>query len=80
MRFRKALIARKSQFFPEKDELERGKAIADTFYCLASNKPGNFGVYTHYHNDEVNELIAHYEDELKEDIMNLDGEHLCRFA
>ena len=42
--------------------------------------PNKFGVYKEYAKDDINELIAHYEEDLKEIPQHLDAEHLTRLA
>ena len=50
---------------------------------MASNRPNQFGVYKVYAEEELNELLSHYEDDLKEISDKeglLDAEHLTRLA
>jgi hypothetical protein len=57
--------------------------MVNLLYSVASNRPNQFGVYKVYAAEEVNELLSHYEQDLKEiadrsDL--LDAEHLTRLA
>lgn len=86
-RVRKALIARKNQLFPEaksyEEEKKRAENIVNLMYTFASNKPQQFGLYKVYAAEDINELLSHYETDLK-DISEkqglLDAEHLTRLA
>jgi hypothetical protein len=49
-------------------------------FTLASNRPKNFGVYTNYAKDEVDELLTHYEEDLKDMAEVLDTEYLTRLS
>jgi hypothetical protein len=37
--------------------------MVNLFFSFASNKPRNFGVYREYARDEIDELLAHYEND-----------------
>jgi hypothetical protein len=81
IKLRKTLLQRKIELFKHcKDDTERANKLSNLLFCLASNRPNNFGVYKQYAKDEVDELIAHYEDELKDATFLVDGEHLTRLA
>lgn len=47
---------------------------------FASSRPKRFGIYREYAKDDVNEVLAHYEEDLKEICQYLDGDHLTRLA
>jgi hypothetical protein len=87
-KMRKVLITRKNALFPQAveasaEEKKRAESIVNLLYSFASNRPTNFGVYRVYAAEELNELLSHYEDELKtiaETQGLLDGEHLTRLA
>ena len=82
-RIRKSLIDRKTALFPQVQagqEKARAELIINLFYTLASNRPKDFGVYKEYAKDELNEVLAHYEEELKEATLHVDVEHLVRLA
>jgi hypothetical protein len=38
----------------------------NTFYTLGSNRPTDFGIYIAYAVDEVDEMLAVYEEDLKD--------------
>ena len=78
---RNTLIERKKSLFPEtKDMKAYGEQLANFFYCYASNKPMEFGIYIHYYQEQLVELFTHYEDDFKLTIELLNGEHLARLA
>jgi len=86
-RVRKDLIARKTHLFPQaktpEEEKSRAQNIVNLFYSFASNRPQQFGLYKVYAAEEVNELLSHYEADLKEISEKeglLDPEHLTRLA
>ena len=56
--------------------------MVNLLFTFASNKPQQFGAYKVYASEELNELLSHYESDLKEAIETeqLDGEHLTRLA
>ena len=60
--------------------MARYNSIVNTLFTFASNRPSTFGVYKVYAKDEVNELLAHYEEDLKDMIQYLDADHLTRLA
>jgi hypothetical protein len=47
---------------------------------FASSKPRTFGVYKKYAIDELDELIAFYENDLIEAAEKADPEHITRLA
>ncbi len=52
-------------------------------YTFASNRPSQFGVYKVYAEEELNELLSHYEQDLKDIAESqglLDADHLTRLA
>ena len=68
-RIRNALISRKASLFPQaktpEEEKIRAENLVNLFYSFASNRPNQFGVYKVYAVEEVNELLSHYEADLK---------------
>lgn len=40
--------------------------MVNLFYSFVSNKKKDFGVYGHYAKEEIDELLAHYEDDFCE--------------
>ena len=87
MRVRKLLIEKKNQIFvlrtkgnSDNMQTERYKNIVDTLFTLASNRPKINGVYTEYAKDDVNELLTHYEEDLKDMTLVLDPEYLTRLS
>lgn len=82
MKLRKSLVDKKDTLFPNdtKNPKQRAENMANTFFIFASNKPKQFGVYKEYAKDDINELIAHYEEDLKEIPYYLDADHLTRLA
>ena len=63
------------------DQLKaRSELIVNTFFTLASNRPKNFGTQVFYAKDELDELLTHYEEDLKEITAVVDAEHLTRMA
>jgi hypothetical protein len=84
MRVRKSLIERKSQMFPtSKDNLKaRAEEMVNLIYSFASNRPTNFGVYKVYAAEEVDEMLSHYDQDLKDAVAegHLDADHLTRLA
>lgn len=81
-KIRKVLVQKKDLLFPvdEKNPKQRAEKIVNTLFTLASNKPNNFGVYKLYAADEINEMLAIYEEDLKEICQYLDADHLTRLA
>lgn len=83
MKIRKTFMNRKNQILPEAkkgEEKKRAELLVDLMFTLASNKPQNFGVYRVYARDELNEMLSHYEEDLKECAFYLEPEHLTRLA
>jgi hypothetical protein len=87
IRIRKALIERKATLFPHgktpEEQKKRAENLVNLFFTFASNRPKDFGVYKVYALEELNELLSHYEEDLKtaaETEGLLDGEHLTRLA
>jgi hypothetical protein len=79
----KQLIARKAKIFPQdSDPKLRAQSIINVLYSLASNRPNDFGVYKVYAAEDVDELLSHYEQDLKDAVVDghLDGDHLTRLA
>ena len=54
--------------------------LVNIFYSFATNKPRQFGVYSIYARDELNELLSHYEQEFCERAQYLDGEGITKLA
>lgn len=82
MKLRKALVEKKDVYFPNdtKDKKQRIENIANTLYTLASNRPKEYGTMKKVANEELDELIAVYEQDLLDHIQLLDANHLCRMA
>ena len=63
------MITMKGSLFPinktPEEEKKRGENIVNLMYSLASNRPNKFGVYKVYAEEELNELLSHYEEDLK---------------
>ena len=79
----KQLVARKAKIFPQdSDPKLRAQSIINVLYSLASNRPSDFGVYKVYAAEDVDELLSHYEQDLKDAVVDghLDGDHLTRLA
>ena len=47
---------------------------------FAADKPNRFGVYANYYKQEVNELLALYEEDLINCVPHLDADHLTRLC
>jgi hypothetical protein len=56
--------------------------MVNLLYTFASNRPSNFGVHKVYAAEEVDELLSHFDGDLKDAVEkgHLDGEHLTRLA
>jgi hypothetical protein len=84
MRIRKTIIHRRNTLLPsmsnEKDQVKNAEMLANFFFVFASNIPKIKGVYSNYFREDINELLSHYEEDLKEAALVLDGEHLTRLA
>ena len=52
----------------------------NTFFTLATNRTKNFKQQINYARDELDELLAHYEEDLKDMTAVLDTEYLTRMA
>jgi len=79
---KKLLILRKEQLCPkvEGQEAKWATGMVNLFNSLATNRPTKFGVYSQYAKDEIDELIAHYEDDLQETCGHLDEEGITRLS
>lgn len=86
MRIRKQIIARKGALFPQAKTPEEGKKRAENMvnllYSFASNRPNQYGAYKVYAAEDVDEMLSHFDSDLKEIIeaRQLDAEHLTRLA
>ena len=84
MRIRKQMIERKSQMFPAAKDNQKARAelIVNLLYSFASNRPTNFGVFRVYAAEEVDEMLSHYDQDLKDAVVDghLDADHLIRLA
>jgi hypothetical protein len=86
MRVRKQIIARKGAMFPvakTPDEAKtRSENIVNLIYTFASNRPNQYGMQKIYASEEIDELLSHFDADLKESIEkdHLDAEHLTRLA
>ena len=79
----KQLVARKSKIFPQETDAKlRSQSIINVLYSLASNRPNDFGVYKVYAAEDIDELLSHYEQDLKDAVVegHLDADHLTRLA
>jgi hypothetical protein len=68
-RLRRTILERKASLFPaakEGQEKKRAEQFVNLLFTFASCKPMQFGVYKEYARDEINELLSHYEEDLKE--------------
>jgi hypothetical protein len=83
-KLRKVLISRKSTLFAAGgNEKVRAEQMVNLLYSFASNKPNQFGVYKVYAEEELSEMLSHYESDLKDIAESpelLDAEHLTRLA
>lgn len=72
MRIRKQIIARKAALFPAakspEEAKKRSEDIVNLIYTFASNRPNQFGTYKVYAAEDVDELLSHFDAELKESI------------
>ena len=74
-RVRELVISRKSDLFPNGIETpESREVLVNLFFTIASCRPKNYGVYKIYAEEELAELIAHYEHELCEAAENANPE------
>ncbi|CDW86618.1 UNKNOWN [Stylonychia lemnae] len=82
MKIRKNLADRKDRYFPveKSTHKQRIENIVNTFYTLASNRPKSYGTYEVVASQEVDELIAVYEQDFLDHIKELDTDHLTRAA
>lgn len=64
------------------EEKKRSEEIVNLLYSFASNRPNQFGAYKVYVAEEVDELLSHFDADLKESIEadHLDADHLTRLA
>lgn len=76
MRLRQTLIDRKSSLFPK----ENLTGVANAIFMFATSKPRKFGIYQNYADEEIDELLAHYEHDLCDAAENADAETLTRIA
>jgi len=79
----KQLIARKAKLFPtDGDQKARAESVVNLLYSLASNRPTQFGIFKNYAAEDVDELLSHYEQDLKDAVVDghLDGDHLTRLV
>mgnify|MGYP001410666563 CR=1 FL=1 len=54
--------------------------MVNLFFSFASNKPRNFGVYREYAREEIDELLAHFENDFCDAAQYLDSEGITRLA
>ena len=56
--------------------------MVNLLYSLASNRPTQFGIFKNYAAEDVDELLSHYEQDLKDAVVDghLDGDHLTRLV
>mmetsp|Transcript_8571 Transcript_8571/g.14460 ORF Transcript_8571/g.14460 Transcript_8571/m.14460 type:complete len:306 (+) Transcript_8571:891-1808(+) len=77
------LLNSKDTFFPpaqEGQEKRRSEEIVNALFSLASNKPKNFGVYRVVVRDQIDEVIASYQEDIYEALKTGDGELVTRVA
>ena len=66
-RVRKTLIERRRNLFPNGVETADGREmLVNTLLTFATCRPNNYGMYKGSAQDEVEELVAHYEHDLCE--------------
>ena len=86
MRIRKQIIARKNAIFPPaktpEEERRRAEKMVNLIYSFASNRPNQFGVYKIVASEELDEMLSHFDADIKEAIEKdlLEPEHLVRLA
>lgn len=84
IKIRKTLIKRRSTVLPylnnETSNEKNAQLLANFFYAFASNIPKVKGVYMSYFREDIDELLSHYEEDLKECPQYLDGDHVTRLA
>ena len=85
LRIRKEMIRRRASLLPainseDNDVVQKAETLANFFFTFASNIPNVSGVYIQYFKDDINELLSHYEEDLKECVQYLDAEHLTRLS
>lgn len=75
------MVDRKEQLFPKGAQTEDGRnMMIDLFYIFASSRPKRFGNYRVYADQELEELIANYEDDLCDAGEEADPEYVTRLA
>ena len=80
-RVRQLVIDRKHDLFPKGTDSDEGREmLINLFFTIASCKPKQFGVYKIYAEEELDEMIAHYEYDLQEAAENANAEQLTRLA
>ena len=80
LKLKAIMIDQKEQLIGSESEAQRAKNLSELFFSFASNKPGKFGVYADYAIEEVDELIAHYEDDLVNAVQHLNADEVTRLA
>jgi len=64
----------------EGKEKEWATNMVNLMFSFVSNKPSKFGVYVRYAKEEVDELLAHYEQDFCEAAPLLDAEGITRLS
>jgi hypothetical protein len=64
----------------EGKEKEWAINMVNLMFSFVSNKPSKFGVYVRYAKEEVDELLAHYEQDFCDAAPLLDAEGITRLA
>jgi hypothetical protein len=82
LKLKKLLIDQKDFLMPKQQGKEKEWAhnMVNIMYSFASNKPTKFGVYVRYAREEIDELLAHYEQDFCEAAPLLDVEGITRLA
>lgn len=82
LKLKKILIEQKDFLMTKQEgkEKEWASNMVNLMFSFASNKPNKFGVYVRYAKEEINELLAHYENDFCECVQYLDSEGITRLA
>ena len=82
LKMQRLLIDKKDFFNPKHEGKEKEWALnmVNLFYSFVSNKKKQFGIYARYAKEEVDEILAHYEDDFCEAAQHLDAEGITKLA
>ena len=82
LKMQRLLIDKKDFFNPREEGKEKEWALnmVNLFYSFVSNKKRQFGIYARYAKEEVDEILAHYEDDFCEAAQHLDAEGITKLA